>query len=163
MASHAWLAGWHGFGRRLHISHKLEPDARGAEWPAIAVDEQPLVGCSRLPLRQLFSTATRFLARVGRCVPCGLAGKAHAIRAIEPDRLGAQIKRFLYSCPAVVVERQQRVIAHAFKGRAAWAGQGSPSLPLDPDNRVPMPAPACWGMWRISTRWAMQYPWSPRS
>lgn len=45
---------WRGFGRRLHIGCKLEPNAGCAERLAIAVDEQPLVQCTRLSLQQFF-------------------------------------------------------------------------------------------------------------
>ena len=42
---------WLGFSRRFHIARKLEPDARGTERLAIAVDKQRLVGVSGLPLQ----------------------------------------------------------------------------------------------------------------
>ena len=51
------------------------------------------------------------------------ADQAHATWTIEPDHLGAQIERFLYSRPAVVKEREKRVIAHALNGREVWLGK----------------------------------------
>lgn len=44
------LQRWRGFGRRLHIGCKLEPNAGCAERLAIPVDEQPLVRRARLSL-----------------------------------------------------------------------------------------------------------------
>jgi hypothetical protein len=114
---------WHGFGRRLHIGCQLEADARGAERIVIAIDEQPLVWCPRLPFHQLFQQQDGFWPERADTLLTTFADKAHATKAIEPDRLRAQVERFLYSCAAVVEEREQRVIAQAFEGRAAGLGK----------------------------------------
>src|SRR5690606_31030849 len=52
-----------------------------------------------------------------------LAGQTHAARAFEPDCFWAQVERFLYSCAAVVEEREQRMIAHALNGRTVWLSE----------------------------------------
>src|SRR6266542_5850696 len=114
---------WHGFGCRFNISHKLEPDARGAERLAVAVNEHPRVWRSRLPFQQLFQQQRGFWPEWADALLTALAKEPHATRAIEPDGLRTQIERFLYSCPAIVEEREQRVIAQAFERRAVWLGK----------------------------------------
>ncbi|MHC2627331.1 hypothetical protein ACVIW2_009418 [Bradyrhizobium huanghuaihaiense] len=114
---------WRGFGRRLHIGRKLEPNAGCAERLAIAVDEQPLVRCTRLSLQQRFQQQHGFRPEWTDAFLAALADKANATWALEPDRLGTQIESLLYPCPAVVEEREQRMIAHAFERGAVWPGK----------------------------------------
>ncbi len=113
---------WLGSGGRFHIARKFEPDARGAERFAITVHEQPLVRCSRFSLQQLFQQQHSFRPERADAFLAALACQAHATWTIEADHLWAQIERFLYSRPAVVKEREQRVIAQALNGRAIWLG-----------------------------------------
>lgn len=60
---------WRGCGGAF-IGRELEPDARGADRLAVAVDEHPLVWRSRLSLQQLFQQHHGFRPERGRCVPC---------------------------------------------------------------------------------------------
>ena len=106
-----------GFCRSPHVGGKLEPDTRGTERFAITVDEQPLVRRPWLSLEQLTQQQDRFRPERADAFLSALAGQAHAARAFEPDRFGAQIERFLYSCAAVVEEREQRMVAHTLDRR----------------------------------------------
>ena len=114
---------WHGFGRRLHVGGELEPDPGGAERLAIAVDEQPLVGRPWLPFKQFPQQHHGFWPeRTDTFLP-SLTGQTHATRAFEPDCFWAKVERFLYSCAAVVEEREQRMIPHALNGRTIWLSE----------------------------------------
>ena len=99
------------------VGGKLEPDARGAERLTIAIDEQPLLGRPWLPFKQFLQQHHGFRPERADTFLPPLAGQTHAVRAIEPDCFGTQVERFRYSCPAVVEEREQRMIPHAFNGR----------------------------------------------
>ena len=79
---------WRGCGGRLHIGRELEPDARGAERLAVAVDEHPLVWRSRLPLQQLFQQRHGFRPERADALLAALAKEAHAAGRVEPDGLG---------------------------------------------------------------------------
>src|ERR1700719_3885333 len=72
---------------------------------AVAVDEQPLVRRSRLPFQQLFQQHHGFRPERADSFLAALAKEANAAGRVEPDGLGAQVERLLYSCPAVVEER----------------------------------------------------------
>lgn len=105
------------------MGRKLEPNVGWAERLAIAVDEQPLVQCTRLSLQQRFQQQHGFRPEWADAFLAALAGKTNATWAIEPDRPGTQIESLLYPCPAVVEEREQCVIAYAFECGAVWLGK----------------------------------------
>lgn len=124
------LQRWLGFSHRLHIGGKLESDARGAEWLTKAVDEQPLVWCSRLPVKQLFQQHQGFRLERADTFLAAFARKTNTTWAIEPDR-----SRDTYSVPPVSVPRCYRGTRVA-QGRAclrgrtcAWRKIWGPRLP----------------------------------
>src|SRR3977135_1026519 len=89
----------------------------------VACAEHPRFWRSRLPLQQLFQQHHGFRPERADALLATLAKEAHAAGRVEPDGLGTQVERLLYPCAAVVEEREQRMIAHAFECRTAWLGK----------------------------------------
>ncbi|GLO79872.1 hypothetical protein MACH23_32930 [Sulfitobacter pontiacus] len=90
------------FRRRRNVGRQLVPHARGSQWFAVAIDEDALIRCARLPLQQLFQQRHRFRPKRADAFLSTFSVKAHAIRCFEPDRLGTEIERLLDARTAIV-------------------------------------------------------------
>ncbi|UOA29798.1 hypothetical protein DSM107133_04560 (plasmid) [Pseudosulfitobacter sp. DSM 107133] len=106
------------FRRRRDVGRQLVPHARGSQWFAVAIDEDALIGCARLPLQQFLQQRHSFRPERADTFLSALSVKTHAIRCFEPDRLGTEIERLLDACTTIIEQRQQHMVSHPFDRRS---------------------------------------------